>query len=103
MHRLYCVMKYKEEYYLANLAVEERKVYYKDNYFDDINRHLYNVRDIKIAPVRLNLGFQSQGILSNDNRAEPSGAIISVAELYQIVKEYDRNFFENPMAVGRAK
>lgn len=49
------------------------------------------------------MGFQSQGILPNDNRAEPLGAIISVAELYQIVKEYDKNFFENPMVVGRAK
>lgn len=62
---------------------------------------LYSFKSIKTAP--LEPGFDPRDQLSDDNGNVPHSANITISQLYQIVKKHDKNFFENPMAVGRAE
>lgn len=100
MHRMYAVFNYDDNFYLANLAIDE-------TYSTDItgnfvtSESLYNAKSIKITPVD-DLGFQSHDISQSDS--ESTGVtIISIAQLYEIVKKYDKNFFENLNSPGRAE
>lgn len=103
MHKMYGVYRYDNEMYLAILSIEESYISDRNNVINDTNKRLYNLKEIKTASIRLELGDQSQGLLSNDNRAKPFDAIISIAQLYEIVKTYDPYYYENPNAIGRAE
>ena len=100
MHRLYGVFQYNDEDYLANLAVEEYYTKNKENEIDGTLERLYSFRDIKITPVKL--GFDTHFSLP-DGKSGVSTSVttISIPQLYNLVKTYDKNFYENPDAPGR--
>lgn len=100
MHRMYGIFQYDGEPYLANMAILENCSENKsgDNY--NTQHNFYSLRDIKITPIE-EQGFQSLASTSNDVWVASQGADISIPQLYKIVKTFDKNFFENPQAVGR--
>ena len=100
MHRFYGVMKYDDDFYLTNLAVEESFNASADGVIKDTNNSVYSVRDIKITPVQL-LGYQTHSQMATATEDAPTSVNISISQLYQFVKYFDENFFENPNAVGR--
>lgn len=101
IHRMYGVIKFDNEMYLANLAIEESYSTDRDNKFRDTNNRLYSFRDIKITPVEL-LGGQAHADLQNASEDTPTGVTtITIPQLYELVKTYDQRFFENPNAIGR--
>lgn len=100
IHRFYGVMKYNDDFYLTNLAVEESFNTDEKGIIKNTNNSFYSVRDIKITPVQL-LGYQTHAQMATAIEDAPTGAIISIPQLYQFVKAFDKNFFENPDAVGR--
>ena len=101
LHRMYGVYRYDGELYLANLAVEELYSKSIEAEIDKTSNRLYNLRDIKIAPMKLP-GLNPGAHLQNVNEDTSIGATISIAQLYDFVKTYDKSYFENPNAVGRA-
>ena len=102
MHRMYGAINYQDDLYLVSLAVEE--MYHTDinNKFSGTKNRLYSLRDIKITPTE-ELGGQTHFSLSKDKSTSSLGANISIPQLYSLVKTYDKNFYENPSAVGRAE
>ena len=102
MHRMYGAINYRGDLYLVNLAVEEMYQTDKDNNFLGTNNRLYSLRDIKITPTE-ELGGQTHFSLSNDKSTSSLGVNISIAQLYDLVKTYDQNFYENSAALGRAE
>ena len=85
MHKLYGVFDFNGERYLAKLSIEE---------FPDANlnplRRMYNLQDIKIEPLK-HIGFEDTSLahsVFNDSR-------ISIAQLFQIVKSFDKDFYIN--------
>lgn len=105
MHKFYAVINYENNPYLAQLSVEESYSTNRDGSMRGTENRFYNLKDIRIAPIRLNAGFQSHGIPSEDDRAKPYGAIVelTIPQLYNIVKQYDKSFYENEQAPGRAE
>ena len=105
MHKLYTIINYDNNPYLARLSVEENYSTNREGSMRGTENRFYNLKDIKIAPIRLNAGFQSHGIPSEDDRAKPYGAIVNltIPQLYSIVKQYDKSFYENEQAPGRAQ
>ena len=85
MHKLYGVFDFNGERYLAKLSIEE---------FPDANlnplRRMYNLQDIKIEPLK-RIGFEDKSLahsVFNDSK-------ISIAQLFQIVKSFDKDFYVN--------
>ncbi len=102
IHRMYGLIIYDNEQYLANLAIEETYSTDRENRFRDTNNRLYSFRDIKITPTKL-LGGQAHADLQNASEDTSLGVTtISIPQLYDIVKTNDQRFFENPSAPGRA-
>ena len=96
------VLEYEGEIYLANLSVEELYATDKENNFKGTSNRLYSFRDIKITPVEL-LGGQTHTSLRNANKDTLSSVIaITIPQLYELVKTYDKSFFENLNAIGRS-
>ena len=101
MHHFYLPVKSGDDYYLAKLYVEETLFSDKDNK-NDTSKRVYNAKDIKITPIEANRVFSPTSAITKGDNADTSiGAIISISHLYQIVKIYDSNFFENEKAIGR--
>ncbi|MDE6426806.1 MAG: hypothetical protein K2K89_11830 [Ruminococcus sp.] len=92
MHKMYAPFKIGSEFAIAKITIEEfgsDKIAAK--------KRLYNLQDIKIEPLNdLSLTEQNQLHLSVINDSS-----ISISYLVKLVKTYDKNFFENPNAVGR--
>lgn len=102
IHRMHGVLEYEGEIYLANLSVEELYATDKENNFKGTSNRLYSFRDIKITPVEL-LGGQTHTSLRNANKDTLSSVIaITIPQLYELVKTYDKSFFENLNAIGRS-
>ena len=100
MHRMYAIFNYDDNFYLANLAIDETYSTDRSGNFAT-SESLYNAKSIKITPVD-DLGFQSHDLPQSGS--EPTDVTtISIAQLYEIVKKYDKNFFENPNSPGRAE
>lgn len=95
MHKLYGIFKFKGESYLAKLTVEE---FPKNNADLSPMRRLYNLQDIKIEPLRL-IEFKENPLA----QSVLNGSVISIAQLFQFVKVFDKNFYLNPNAIGRAE
>ncbi len=57
------------------------------------------MKNIKITLIEL-LGFQTYADLQNASEDTLSSVIISIPQLYKIVKTYDKKY-ENPNAIGR--
>ena len=103
MHQFYAPMQLDDAFYLAKLAVEE--AYFTDMQGNiDTNNRVYSVLDMKITPVEANRIFSPTSAVENDN-ADTSTSVttISIPQLYELVKTYDKNFFENPLAFGRTE
>lgn len=104
MHQMYGVIKYKDESYLAKLSVEESYITDKENNFSGTSNRIYNLRNIKITPIEANRVFSPT--VNSTNATEDTStsvSIISIPQLYEFVKTYDKNFFENSEAVGRGE
>ena len=101
MHKLYGVIKCNGEFYLADLSVEEFFKTDKEERFEGTQNRLYCFRDIKIAPLEALRIFSPAVPNKNVGEDTSIGAIISIPRLYEIVKTYDKSFFENPNAPGR--
>ncbi|MDE7363738.1 MAG: methyltransferase domain-containing protein, partial [Ruminococcus sp.] len=104
MHQMYGVVNYKDENYLAKLSVEESYITDKENNFSGTSNRIYNLRNIKITPIEANRVFSPT--VNSTNAAEDTSTsvlLISIPQLYEIVKTYDKNFFENSEAVGRGE
>lgn len=101
IHRMYGAVKYDNDLFLVNLAVEEMYTRMVDNKMESTLNRIYSLRDIKIAPVEL-LGLKAYADLQNASEDAPSSANLSIPQLYEIVKTYDEKFYENPTAIGRS-
>lgn len=100
MHRFYGVMKYDDDFYLTNLAIQESFNSDENGVIKDTNKSFYSVRDIKITPVQL-LDYKTHAQMAIATEDAPTGVKISIPQLYQFVKAFDENFFENSNASGR--
>lgn len=85
MHKMYCVCSVDNEPHIAKITIEE---------FANVNgetiKRLYNLQDLKIEPLRI-IGL-------TDNQLRPSvlnGSNISISDLFQIVKTFDKDFYLN--------
>ena len=85
MHKMYDICKINNEAYIAKLTVEE----FAGNRNDTLTR-LYNVQDIKIEPLR-HIEFIDNQLA----RSVLNGTEISIAQLFEIVKTYDKDFYLN--------
>lgn len=100
MHKMYGVIRFGKDLYLTNLTIEETYATERNGELRSTSKRLYSLRDIKIAPMKP--GFQSRyASLQNSKSGSSLGATISIPQLYEIVKTYDKKFFENPGAPGR--
>ena len=82
LHKLYTLIKYGEQLYIAKSTVEE---YYNET-ISDISRRAYNLSAIKIEPVGGQLGMNS-----SSSRPDTS-SMISISDLYGFVKQFDKDF-----------
>ena len=91
MHSMYSVFEYNNEYYLANLAIEESYATDRDDKFRDTFNKLYSFRDIKITPMKpgFHTRFSEQTVRSG---ASIGVTEISIPDLYKLVKTYDHKF-----------
>ncbi|MGN1107381.1 MAG: YodL domain-containing protein, partial [Huintestinicola sp.] len=88
MHKLYCICRSGNEKYIAKISVEE---FFNGNEKNpDTLKRLYNVQDIKIEPLR-NISLTDEQLHS----ANLNGTEISIAQLFDIVKTYDKDFYLN--------
>ncbi len=101
MHRMYGVFIYNDEPYLANLAVEEIYQKNSEHQIEGSQNRLYNFRDIKITPMKL--GFDPHFQMPDGTGGVSTGVTVSIPQLYELVKTYDKSFYENPEAIGRAE
>ena len=102
MHKMYGVFQYSGESFLYNLSVDESFMTDKNERFSDTLHRVYNLKSIKITPVDIT-GFQSHDLPSNDSSESTDVSMISIAHLYQIVNERDKNFFSNAESPGRTE
>ncbi len=85
MHKLYVPIRYGNDEYIGKITVEEMS----DSQKDTIKR-LYNLQDIKIEPLRHVSFTEKQPHLKILN-----GSNISISDLFQLVKSYDKDFYLN--------
>ncbi len=70
----------------------------KESNFKNTNNRLYSFKDIKITPIEAHRIFSPA--VNNKNVAEDTsiGVIaITIPQLYELVKTYDKNFFGKPL------
>ena len=85
MHNMYSICKVGTEFYIAKLKVEEFS-----NAIGGTNKRLYNLQDIKIESL--------QAISLTDKQlhsATYNDSNISISDLFQIVKTFDKDFYLN--------
>ena len=85
MHKLYGAFDFDGERYLAKLSVEE----FPDAKLNPLRR-MYNLQDIKIEPLK-HIEFKDNPLahsVFNDSK-------LSIAQLFQIVKSLDKDFYVN--------
>ena len=88
MHKLYAPVKIDGKYFVAKISVEESmQVGAKDTY-----RKFYNLHNIEISPE-----ISGDYIFSKDyiTGLNPDDISISIADLYEIVKKTDKDFYLN--------
>ncbi|MCM1327941.1 MAG: diguanylate cyclase [Ruminococcus sp.] len=85
MHKMYTVCKIDENISLAKIAIEE---FASDK--NDTLKRMYNMQSIEIEPLR-HVAFTDKRLaLSVLN-----GSDISISDLFQLVKSFDKNFYLN--------
>ena len=75
----------------------------KENNFSGTSNRIYNLRNIKITPIEANRIFSPTVNSKIATEDTSTSVFISIPQLYDIVKTYDKNYFENPEAVGRSE
>ncbi len=88
MHKMYALVKFENEVYIAKLTVEE--LFNGNTENPDTLKRLYNLQDIKIEPLRHLSLTDEQLHLSVLN-----GSDISVSDLFKVVKSCDKDFYTN--------
>lgn len=85
MHKMYSVIRFNGEPYIAKLSIEEMM-----GGNNDTIKRLYNLQDIKIEPLR-------HATFTNNRLAFSvlNGTEISIAQLFDIVKTNDKDFYLN--------
>ncbi len=86
LHKLYTLIKYDGQYYIAKTTIEE---YYNET-IKNAARRAYNLKAIKIEPVGGQLGLKSSSSIPG------TSSIVSIADLYELVKTYDKEFSPAP-------
>jgi N12 class adenine-specific DNA methylase/predicted RNA methylase len=100
MHKMYGVFACGDEHFLACLSIEES---YKANTvgaLENTSNRMYNFKSIKITSMG-ELGFQSHCALPEDNGGPTDVTTLTIAQLRELVKAFDKNFYENISAPGR--
>ena len=86
LHKLYAIINYDNQIYIAKTTIEE---YYNET-IKNAARRAYNLKAIKIEPVGGQLGI-------NSSSSRPgTSSTISISNLYQLVKSYDKEFSPAP-------
>lgn len=102
IHRMHGVIDYESEKFLVNLSVEESYITDKEENFKGTSNRLYSIRDMKLTPVDAHRIFSPTTDNSNITADTSTDVItVSIPQLYELVKTYDKSFFENPNAPGR--
>lgn len=86
MHKFYAVIKYEGKEYIAKTTIEE---YYNET-DDNIARRAYHLKGIKIESAGGQLG------VSPSSPEPDTDSTHSVADLYEFVKTYDKDFSAGP-------
>ncbi len=88
MHKFYSLIKIKEQFCIAKLAVEESYLPGQNK----THKKFYHVRAIKIEPVSsVEIGKSHTSIMENTD------SNISISDLFKIVKQHDKNFHPKPV------
>ena len=104
MHQMYNVVRYDKQFYLVRISIEESYSTDKNNKINQTLNRVYNLKDMKITPVAANRVCDPAVIDRTVNEDTATDVVrINIPQLYNIVKEYDKNFFENEQAPGRAE
>lgn len=91
MHKMYGVCRFRGEPYLAKMSVEEI-----GDGKQDTMRRLYNMREIKIEPLR-RVGFIENQLA----QSVLNGSTISISDLFSVVKGADTDFYINKRTDSR--
>jgi hypothetical protein len=102
MHKMYAVFMYCGKPYIADMTVEETFSLSRENELRETNQRLYNLNQIKIAPIKEGKGVEiPDEAFRTFTTALSEDATISIAQLRNIVKRFDKKFYENISAPGR--
>ena len=103
MHKLYSVVNYEGKLNLLNLSVEEAYKTDRAEKFDQTSVRIYNIKNIEITPVHATgiCDPSVHNINDVDKGTRTSVTTITIPQLYNLVKTYDKSFYENPTAIGR--
>ena len=87
LHKLYTLIQYDGRQYIAKVTVEE---YYNESK-KGVDRRAYNLKAIKIEPAGGQLGN------SSSSSRPVTDSTISISNLFEIVKTYDKEFSPKPV------
>ena len=87
LHKLYTLIQYDGRRYIAKVTVEE---YYNESK-KGVDRRAYNLKAIKIEPAGGQLG------ISSSSSRPVTDSTISISNLFEIVKTYDKEFSPKPV------
>ncbi len=85
MHKMYAACRLNNNVFIAKLTIED--------FFDGKDntlKRLYNAQDIKLEPLR-HIEFTEKPLA----RSVLNGSNISISDLFQIVKSFDKDFYLN--------
>ena len=88
LHKLYALVEYNEQVYIAKTSVEEFYNLGKKG----VSRKVYNLKAIKIEPASVGQ-FR---IENSSSSASETDSIYSIADLYEFVKRHDKDFTPAP-------
>lgn len=104
MHQMYNVIKYDEKFYLTRISIEESYSTDRENKFNSTVNRVYNLKDIKITPVEANrVCDPAVPDITVGEDTSTDVVTVTIPQLYDIVKQYDKSFYENEQAPGRAE
>ena len=90
MHNFYSLVSFQSKPTLFAINVEE----YYNPHESEIDKRFYSLKHINIVPIEI--GVSGPLFLDRTSRAESSNdTAVSVADLYELVKQNDKNFYTN--------
>ena len=104
MHQMYNVIRYDEKFYLTRISIEESYSTDRENKFNSTVNRVYNLKDIKITPVEANRVYDpAVPDITVGEDTSTDVVKVTIPQLYDLVKQYDKSFYENEQAPGRAQ